>query len=158
VLQEATNKRNELNWLLKNSFPAVCEELWQNFDDCMRFIKKSAHNDTETEHIDENDPVMHLGDSRIVRFPSPTKAVRGFVVLEGWNIKDAEITVSFSRWRKGVPFKTMISSTNPWRLKQIQSVYNICKSMKQILSQATSRLDLYLINEKKKDEEEKKSY
>jgi len=37
VILEAQSKRNELNWLLKTSFPSVCEELWQNFDDCIAY-------------------------------------------------------------------------------------------------------------------------
>jgi len=136
---ECDTMKEELNWLLKHEFPLVCDEVKKKLEDCMKFIRKSRRGaviDIEAADDEAEDPVMFLEDSRIVSFSNAQKTLHGFVVLEGWNIEEAEFEIKFTKNKKPVSVKTGIKPTTPWRLKQIQSVYEYCKLARQSINES----------------------
>jgi len=109
----------------------------------MKFIKKSRRTPKKAviEESDEDDPILLLEDSRIVSFANTQKTINGFVVLEGWNIEEAELEIKFTKPKKPVQLKTKIVSGSPWRLKQIQSVYEYCKLGRQYIEESLASLN-----------------
>jgi len=141
--QESETMKGELNWLLQHEFPLICKEVKKNLEDCMKFIKKSKRGaiPDPRNSCDEEDPVMLLEDSRIVSFSNASKTLYGMVVLEGWNIEESEFEVKFTKYKKPVSFKSGIKPSNPWRLKQIQSVYEYCKLACQSINESLQSLN-----------------
>jgi hypothetical protein len=139
LIEEKSIMSKELEWLLQNEFPLVCEETRKYLEDCMKFIKKSRRG-RKAEIEDEEDPVFQLEDSRIISFSNQLKTVSGFIVMEGWNIEEAEIDAKFPKSKKSVSVKTKIQSGKPWRLKQLQSVYEYCKLARQFIEESTASL------------------
>jgi len=116
--EEACSYDIEISWFMKEEFPKVGMMLRETLKDITAFIMRN----TNEREFDER--LNNLEDSRIVNFKSTNELLNGYLVLEGWNIVDAELNLKFNNQGK-VPVKTTIKN-HPLKLEQIQSIYYYC--------------------------------
>jgi len=107
----------EIGWFMKEEFPKVCTLLRGLLKDVTDFIVNSS--------VLRDRDGMGFEDSRVVNFKSSNELLSGLLVIEGWNITEAEINMKFNTNKNLPPIKTSISN-NPLRLEQIQSIFYYC--------------------------------
>lgn len=66
------------------------------------------------------------GDDKMLSFRAPDNSFIGFVVLQGWNCIEAELTVQFQAHHRNASngtYEIDIRSSRPWRFAQLQNAY-----------------------------------
>jgi len=79
----------EIGWFMKEEFPKVCTTLRGLLKDVTDFIMNSSI-------LKERDDGKLFEDSRLVNFKSSNELLYGLLVMEGWNINEAEININFN--------------------------------------------------------------
>eukprot|EP01103_Thecamoeba_quadrilineata_P011935 TRINITY_DN2963_c0_g1_i2.p1 TRINITY_DN2963_c0_g1~~TRINITY_DN2963_c0_g1_i2.p1 ORF type:complete len:263 (+),score=43.73 TRINITY_DN2963_c0_g1_i2:56-844(+) len=107
----------ETEWLRTQEMPFVLKELQKNLincSDCLGNKKEKVGDDIlpERKYLDYG--------SRLISFETPLGNLKGFVSIEGWIVKEAELNLKIN---KNV-LKTKITNLHPWILSQIQNAYN----------------------------------
>jgi len=133
TVQKPETIDKEINWLVREEFPSTCKQIKKTLQDCIKFMIKSiAKTKAEKEKtVEEDVEISLLEDSRILQFKSADGSMTGFLVIEGFNISEAEINVKFQKWNKGNAQKSSIKSNNPFRLSQL---YNLVKFLELAVS------------------------
>jgi len=115
----ANNLREERNWLLSTETSFVLQEIkWrlQNCLDCLSIQIEKGKRDDKRKYFDMS--------NRLCSFEAQHGALKGFLSIDGWTIKEAEINFKIGRYPQ---FKTKIVDLNPWILSQIQDAHNFIK-------------------------------
>jgi len=110
----------ERKWLLEKEIPWV-------FDQLMKLLRCSLaslapkgtfkpESDSEQKYVETS--------QRMNSFEASNSSLKGFMTIDGWIIKEADIGLRFS---KRPLFSTRIVELHPWTLEQVQNSHNLLK-------------------------------
>jgi len=135
-------KQREFQWLLETQLTTLIGELKTKLEQCSLFIQ-AATLDVESPQVAL---IKSLKDARVVEFESQEKDMKGFVVMEGCSIVEAEVTLPNKRGgsstsKPQLRMKTAVQSSNPYPLHQLQNIYNYVCMASDTLITALPSLD-----------------
>lgn len=88
------------------------------------------------------------GSEKMMSFKSPDASFQGFVVLHGWHLTEAELTIQFQHHHRNASngtYDVEIHSSRPWRLAQLQNAHlHIEEAIECLQAQDESKLSVAL--------------